>query len=133
MTTTAPARTTRTIGLLVAGLGAGVAADVFFDPVTRHVPLCPMHSVTGLWCPVCGGLRATYELAHGRIGTAWHDNVLLVAAVPLAALWLLDQLWRARRGQPARRPTRPMIIAAVTISTVFTVLRNLPGFGFLSP
>lgn len=128
-----PVRATRGTWLTITGLGAGVAADVAFDPVRRHVPFCPLHSITGLWCPLCGGLRATYELAHGRLAAAWHDNVLLVAAAPLIGWWLLDQLWRTHRGRPARRLTRPAVLAIAAVMVVFTVLRNLPALAYLAP
>ena len=32
--------------------------------------LCPLHRTTGLWCPLCGGTRATRELMHGDLGAA---------------------------------------------------------------
>lgn len=129
----APDRAIRSAWLLIAGLGAGVAADVAFDPDRRHVPLCPMHSLTGLWCPLCGGLRATYSIAHGRLATALHDNALLITASPLIALWLLDQLWRAHRGRPRRTITRPAVFAIASVMVIFTVLRNIPSLAFLSP
>src|SRR5262249_58881390 len=72
----------------VAALGlAAAVADVAFDPVHRHVPLCPFHPVTGWWCPLCGGLRAADSLVHGHIGAALHYNGLFVAPLPPVLFW----------------------------------------------
>jgi len=107
----------------VAALGlAAAVADVAFDPVHRHVPLCPFHAVTGWWCPLCGGLRAADSLVHGHIGAALHYNVLFVAALPLVLFWWLDWM---RTGRVRRLP-RAAIVALIAIAVAFTVLRNLP-------
>lgn len=110
-------------------LALAVAGDLVLDPVHRHVPLCPLHALTGWQCPLCGGLRAVYELAHLRIGPALRDNVLVVAVIPVAAvLWVR---W-ASRGSPPRAPrwARPALVA---LAVLFTLLRNLPPMGLLRP
>ena len=118
----------------VAGaLAAAVAADVAFDPVHNHVPLCPFHSVTGLWCPFCGGLRAVDSLAHGRFVTAFHDNALLLGALPLLALYWLDWTRRARADEPGQRLPRWVVRAGVVITVGFWVVRNLPFATALRP
>jgi Protein of unknown function (DUF2752) len=118
---------------LAAGAAAALGADVAFDPVHRHVPLCPFHALTGWWCPLCGGLRAADRLAHGNVVAALHDNTLLVASIPLLLLFWLDAMRRARAGRPARRMPRAVAVAAVVIAAGFTVLRNLPFAGALRP
>ena len=89
--------------------------------------LCPLHRTTGLWCPLCGGTRATRELMHGDLGAAMGYNpfalVLEVVVIVLVARWLLAWL----RGQ--RRPLvtgREGILLGVALA-VFAVVRNLPG------
>ena len=89
--------------------------------------LCPLHRTTGLWCPLCGGTRATRELMHGDLGSAMGYNpfalVLEVVVMVLVARWLLAWL----RGQ--RRPLvtgREGILLGVALA-VFAVVRNLPG------
>jgi hypothetical protein len=110
-----------------------LAADVAFDPQQRHVPLCPFHAVTGLWCPLCGSLRAANSLAHGHIGTAVRDNVLLVASVVLAAVWAVDYVLRSRRGAAPRVLTRPAVFGLIALLTVFTIVRNLPFGSAFAP
>ena len=89
--------------------------------------LCPLHRITGLWCPLCGGTRATRELMHGDLWAAMGYNpfalVLEAVVIVLVARWLLAWL----RGQ--RRPLvtgREGILLGVALA-VFAVVRNLPG------
>lgn len=89
--------------------------------------LCPLHRITGLWCPLCGGTRATRELMHGDLWAAMGYNpfalVLEVVVMVLVARWLLAWL----RGQ--RRPLvtgREGTLLGVALA-VFAVVRNLPG------
>ena len=70
--------------LVAAALGSG-AILFFFDP-TKHgfYPICLFHSLTGWNCPGCGATRAAYQLLHGHLLRALHDNALFV--LTLAAL-----------------------------------------------
>ena len=89
--------------------------------------LCPLHRTTGLWCPLCGGTRATRELMHGDLGAAMGYNpfalVLEAVVIVLVARWLLAS---------ARGLRRPLltggegILLGVALA-VFAVVRNLPG------
>ena len=89
--------------------------------------LCPLHRTTGLWCPLCGGTRATRELMYGDFGAAMGYNpfalVLEAVVVLLVARWLLASV-RGRR--------RPLVTGGEGILlgvalAVFAVVRNLPG------
>ncbi len=89
--------------------------------------LCPLHRTTGLWCPLCGGTRATRELMHGDLGAAMGYNpfalVLEAVVIVLVARWLLAS---------ARCLRRPLVTGGEGILlgvalAVFAVVRNLPG------
>jgi hypothetical protein len=116
-----------------AGAALALAGDVAFDPSHRHVPLSPFRAVTGWWCPLCGGLRCADALVHGNFPAAVHDNLLLVAALPLLAWAWLDWLVRAKAGEPARRMSAGGVIAIVAVLAVFTVVRNMPAAAVLRP
>lgn len=47
----------------------------------KLVPPCSFHSVTGFYCPGCGGTRAVHALLHGRIleSLRYHPFVLYFA------------------------------------------------------
>ena len=115
------------------GVLGATAADVAFDPVHTHVPLCPFRGLTGWWCPLCGGLRAADALVHGRLVTAWQDNAVFLLALPLLAAYWIEWLARSRAGRPAPSLGRTGVIALVAVLVVFTVVRNLPGLGALRP
>jgi hypothetical protein len=122
-------------GPLGAALGvlAATAVVAVVDPNTTHVPLCPFHAATGWWCPLCGGLRAVYALTHGHLSTALHDNLLFVLMSPvLVALWA-DWAYRTSAGRPTRRLPRAAWPVLAGVAVVFTVLRNMPGLGWLAP
>jgi hypothetical protein len=124
---TSAQRTTVALG------GAATAVVAIANPNTTHVPLCPLHAMTGLWCPFCGSLRAVFELTRGRIGLALHDNVILVAALPLLLVVWLDAVRRQNREQPARHWPRVVWLVAVAVVFLFAIVRNLPGGEFLHP
>jgi hypothetical protein len=116
-----------------APLVALIAADLAFDPTRRHVPLCPLHAFTGLDCPFCGGLRALYSLAHGRVLAAGHDNLFVVMAGPFALAFWLDWWLRERSGRRPRQLPRWVTPVSVALAITFAVVRNLPFGRALSP
>jgi Protein of unknown function (DUF2752) len=113
-------------------LVAGVAVA---NPFEHHLsPPCPLHALTGLYCPFCGGTRATWALAHLHFGLMLHENALYPAIVVLAAWGWLSRLGRAtgRWRLPAPRG-RVLDVTVAVVLVTFMVLRNLPGFGVLAP
>ena len=120
--------------LVVAVLGSG-AVLFFFDPAQHgFYPICLFHSLTGLNCPGCGATRAAYQLLHGHLLRALHDNALFV--LTLAAL-TAQGAWLARqkiRNQPVAFIVSPIMLWTFLVTVfVFTALRNLPAFAWLSP
>lgn len=123
-------------GVLAVGATAAVATLLVAlrDP---HVPgsygFCPLFALTGLYCPACGALRATHDLAHLDLAAAWASNPLWVASVPLLVIGWVVALVRRLRGAPARELPVWLGWAALALIVVFGVLRNLPGFAWLAP
>ncbi len=118
----------------IAGLGAATIALALRDPhVSGSWGLCPSAAM-GFDCPGCGGLRAVNDLTHGRVLDAASSNVLFVAMLPVAVFflgrWALDA-WRGT-ARPASVLTTPLLVVAVVALVLFTVLRNLPAFGWLA-
>ena len=120
--------------LVVAVLGSG-AVLFFFDPAKHgFYPICLFHSLTGLNCPGCGATRAAYQLLHGHLLRALHDNALFV--LTLAALAVQSAWWAMKkiRNRPVAFRVPPKMLWALLVSAlVFTALRNLPAFAWLSP
>jgi len=120
---------------VAAVVAAGTVLLAVRDPhVAGSYALCPLHALTGLWCPACGCLRATHDLAHGDLVGAWGMNPLWVLAVPLvAALWVR---WfaAAAAGRPARAVPLRVGWAGLAVVLVFGVLRNVPSLApWLAP
>ena len=126
----------RFAGIILTAVALGILAAVFFfNPAThRFYPVCQFHRLTGLNCPGCGMTRAAYALLHGEFLAALHDNALFVIALAALAVrggWFG---WNQFRGRANGEffPVNflwPLLAAAL----VFTVLRNLLAFAFLSP
>jgi hypothetical protein len=121
----------------VTALGAATLAVALRDPHVRGSwGLCPSAAL-GFDCPGCGGLRAVHDLAHGHLVAAASSNLYLVAALPLAVAvlthWVLTA-WRGpdRTWSPLTPLTTPVVVVALTALAAFTVLRNVPGLGWLA-
>jgi len=134
ISTSAPLKFFAGAALGAAILGAG-AVLYFFNPSTHgFYPVCEFHQLTGLNCPGCGGTRAVYQLLHGHLLRALEDNALVVLALAGLAgrgVWCETKKFLRRPAGPFLPPEFfwPLLVIAV----VFTVLRNLPAFSFLSP
>ena len=68
------------------------------------VPLCAFKHVTGLPCPLCGGIRACSALAQGDIAGAWLLNPgllpVLAVAVVHSVLLVAEAISGKRYGPP---------------------------------
>ena len=123
-------------GILFTAAAFSVAAVVFFfNPATHHFyPVCLFHKITSLNCPGCGMTRALFALLHGDLVVALRDNALFVAGIFLLGGrggWLAVKKFRGQRSGEFFRVN--WLWPVLFVALVFTVLRNLPAFSFLSP
>jgi len=126
----------RFAGILLTAAGLGTAAVVFFFNPATHAfyPVCQFHRLTGLNCPGCGMTRALYALLHGNFSAALHDNALFVLTLGTLALRGAWFLWNNFYGRSTGEifPVK-FLWSLLAAALVFTILRNLPAFLFLSP
>ncbi|HOY64859.1 MAG: hypothetical protein BWY28_01835 [bacterium ADurb.Bin236] len=125
-------KTAMTAALAFAGAAAIFIFFRFIFPSLSGIPACAFHSMTGLHCPGCGGLRAMHALANGRFAEAAGHNALFVLIfLPLGAF--AATLWFNRRitGR-AGLPPFPSAAAwfLVALAVIFAILRNLPFYPF---
>lgn len=122
--------------LLLGGAAAVAVALVAvrspYEPLSYGI--CPSVLLLGVWCPGCGGLRATHDLAHLDLVGAWQANPLWVLVVPLLLAAWVRWLVLAARGRPvpAAPGWLPWVLLAVVVG--FAVLRNVPALvPYLAP
>jgi hypothetical protein len=89
---------------------------------------CPLRTLTGLDCPLCGATRATFALLRGDLGSALDFNALYVVLLPLIAV--IAVIWFARRPMPPLVRGRAFPWAALTVAVAYTIIRNLPWSPF---
>lgn len=119
----------------LAGLAVATTAVALRDPhVQGSWGLCPSAAL-GFSCPGCGCMRAVHDLTHLRLLDAASSNLFFVAALPVVVLllgrWVVDRWRGVERGTSAW--THPLLVVAGVVLVVFTVLRNVPAFGWLAP
>jgi Protein of unknown function (DUF2752) len=123
-------------GLCIAAMGLVLLR--VFDPATSGIfPPCPVHYLTGWYCPGCGSLRAIHALLHGNLHRAWGMNPLTIALLPFIVYGLLSELLVGLRGRglPQPRLSSSAIYALGCVVVLFGVIRNLPmhPFSLLAP
>lgn len=99
-------------------------------------PDCLILRATGLYCPGCGGQRMLLALLRGDLPLAFRQNPLLFCLLPPAVCWALAEAVRYVRGKRLlclSKGFQAALIAVLALTTVFAVLRNLPGFAWLRP
>ncbi|HEY5854667.1 MAG TPA: DUF2752 domain-containing protein [Aldersonia sp.] len=117
----------------VAGSAAGAVIAAFAllrirDPHVATYVACPFHTATGMWCPLCGGLRAGADLTHGDVVGSLSSNALVAPAVVVAVFaWLA---WVA--GRPPR-PGRAAVWTLVAVALAFTLARNTDWGAWFAP
>jgi len=109
-----------------------------FDPsVPGMFPPCPFLTLTGLYCPGCGSLRAIHQLLHGNLGNALAFNPFAVLASPFLVYGGLSYAAFRIRGKylPRIFLPAPWIWILCAAIVVFGIARNLPvhPFNLLAP
>ncbi|HUR13245.1 MAG TPA: DUF2752 domain-containing protein [Mycobacteriales bacterium] len=114
-----------------AFLAAGLLGSVYLWNTDPHepghlLPGCPFRALTGWQCPACGTTRLAYDLMHGDVARAWHDNALLLLLSPVLLWLLLGWLVAGLRGHAFRVHTpRWVLPALLPLGLGWAVLRNV--------
>ena len=124
MSTGVPARVAGRRVLVGFVLLAGVLLPLYFlDPAGSAVfPPCPLHRVTGFYCPGCGSTRAIHSLLRGDLAGALSKNPLMVVAIPFVVLLYARPAWGRGRAVPW---------IALAILLGYGILRNVNAFPFI--
>jgi len=129
-------RRVRALLISVTGLAA-ICLLYTFNPADSflYAP-CPFHTITGLYCPGCGSLRAIHQLLHMHFFTAFKLNPLLILSIPLL-VYLLLRSYFFQSKQYSSNPDLPASLIWIYLGVVvlFWIIRNtsLYPFSLLSP
>lgn len=117
---------------LICGVGLGYA---FFSSIFQWGIPCPIHAITGLYCPGCGVSRMCMALLHLDFLEAASWNIGIMVILPIGIMVFFCQAVRYVKTGDARLRRWQDILIWVMIAwlLLFTVLRNLPWFSFLAP
>ena len=128
---------THLAAIVVVAVAGLVLLRVFNPAVSGIFPPCPVHYLTGLYCPGCGSLRALHALLHGNLHEAWAMNPLTIVVLPFLTYGVASQFLLQVRGKGLPEVTLPANwIRALGVAIVlFGVVRNLPlhPFNLLAP
>lgn len=114
----------RLAGAAVFGLAAASLAFVaLWRPSGPNT--CAFHALTGLWCPLCGGIRATHALLNGNIVEALHWNSVAVVLDVVLAVLVLRWCISALAGRWIMPCGRGIAYGLIAVLLAFCVLRNL--------
>ncbi len=106
-----------------------VVAVFYFsiNPATsKYMPRCVFLVVTGFKCPGCGSQRAIHSLLHGNFIDALRYNAFFVAALPVIALYFLNDYTKLLPSKVDEVITHHYTIAVLGVIVVlWWVLRNV--------
>jgi hypothetical protein len=131
--------THRITAAAMVALAACAAAVLYLGDPTHPglFPPCPLHFLTGIYCPGCGSTRALHELLHGHLRAAAGFNFAMLLALPFVLYSGASYVFFAFRGRrlPTFHLTGRAIYALGALLVAFAILRNIPHapFTLLAP
>ncbi len=96
---------------------------------------CPIHWLTGFYCPGCGITRMILSIFQGNFVQAFHYNPLLFLLIPFFLFYFVDLfLANYKQKKSFIHLLEPQIwYILIAIFLIYGIFRNIPGFDFLKP
>lgn len=96
---------------------------------------CLISQGTGLYCAGCGTGRMIESILHLDFASAIEYNPFMFVMIPIiAVLSVVESYFYVKRGTLfSSMPSRWFITLAIISALVFSVMRNLDGFVYLTP
>lgn len=112
----------------------GIVLLVVYGRFGVGIP-CPLHLLTGLYCPGCGTMRALHSLSQFRWQQALQYNALSLFLLPILAAQGVRQAWHYVRGTRIKqtRLEKALWLVLLGLALLYGALRNLPYFAVLRP
>ena len=120
------------LGGIFAAVGALVVLRVFDPALSGIFPPCPLHALTGWYCPGCGSLRAIHQLLNGNVAAAFAMNPFALVALPFLSYGMASEVWHEIRGRylPRIFISGTWIWGMAAAIVAFGVARNIPAYPF---
>ena len=93
---------------------------------------CVFHELTGLYCPGCGITRLLFSLLELNFFQAFRSNPLVFILLILIILYLILKQILKRFNINLTIPNYIYYFLLIIV-ILFGILRNIPGFEFLTP
>ena len=97
---------------------------------------CPIHKITGLYCPGCGVTRLLFALMHGHIKEAFMYNQLVFIMLPFLLLYIIYCTYlyiTDKKDKIISRIPKYVFIIILILVLAWGVIRNLSFFPYLRP
>ncbi|MEN6521001.1 MAG: DUF2752 domain-containing protein [Armatimonadota bacterium] len=117
------------LALSAAGTLAALTFLYVLNPnISRYLPPCPFHALTGLYCPGCGSTRAMHQLLHVHILAALDLNPLMVISLPFL---LYSSLKQAFMQSKPEQPVKAIWVWSIfVVIIIYGIMRNIPVYPF---
>lgn len=98
----------------------------FVDPtLSKWMPKCVFHAITGWECPGCGSQRMIHALLHADLRQAWHYNPFLLCLMPLILFYVALDFFPTKFPRLFRIMHSTFMIAGLGVATlIWGILRN---------
>lgn len=119
--------------MLAALTAAGIIYFIFAEH--GHSLPCVFYELTGFYCPGCGSTRFARRLLNFDIPGAFKSNPAVFLTAPLLSAVIIRRIYYyIRYGYtPKSKWLEILCYIFAALLVLFGVVRNLPGFEFLTP
>ncbi len=112
-------------GLLLLAL----IAYFFVDKYTGLAIQCPIHFVTGLYCPGCGLTRMLFAIIKLDFYQAFRFNPLVFILLVIYIIYfIIKYIFKANIKIPNR-----VSYSLIVVLIIYGIIRNIPLFSYLQP
>ena len=95
--------------------------------ITNFYLPCPIHEITGLYCPGCGITRMFLSIFRLDFYTAFRSNMLLFILLPFALVLFIDNIYSIIKNKEAlyKKINNKVWYGLISILLIYGILRNI--------
>lgn len=116
--------------IIIGAFAVLILLSLFYfavDPeMSRAMPQCVFHRLTGLDCPGCGSQRMIHSLLHADVAAAWKHNPFLMCMTPVILIYIWLEFFPDKTPRLFRAFHSTMMISAIGVAIIiWGILRNI--------